>query len=87
MLLTTRTKGMRNGQMTMKVAIIGRERKRGEEERCVAYERRPLVQSRAIKKKKKTEQQQYFLLSVETVAKIVKFPNSHSSTKLSLLHC
>lgn len=72
----------------MKVAIIGRERKRGEEERCVAYERRPLVQSRAIKKKKKkTEQQQYFLLSVETVAKIVKFPNSHSSTKLSLLHC
>lgn len=39
------------------------------------------------KKKKKTEQQQYFLLSVETVAKIVKFPNSHSSTKLSVLHC
>lgn len=74
---------MRNGQMTIKVAIIERERKRGEEERCVAYERRPLVQSRAIKKKK---QQQYFLLSVETVAKIVKFPNSHSSTKLSLLH-
>lgn len=38
-------------------------------------------------KKKKTKQQQYFLLSVETVAKIVKFPNSHSSTKLSVLHC